>query len=322
MKKINKAIIAIILTFVFLFLYSYPASAWNSHGSTLSYCLDNFSWLSQYNQITITEYSYSDVDTEPYNPNFQVQYIDGEIGSKTTAIKILTTYADEPDWDMDTNLNLSKFQMLTGGSQGFRHQYYQLFFIRLGVGPHRAQYWYDLAKIAYERGDLYWTFRFLARSIHHIEDLTSPYHGIPAPAGVIFKNIFKITKFINIATNHHYNMEEYQGVQIGLKNPKWISTLKNAQPLNLKDIPSIEWLGKYAAKQSKNDVRKLWPKEEEYFGKELSSGELWLFDRLKTGIAQSGTIQEEYDNIILVPLGRFSSFSQALLNYAKDDLGL
>lgn len=322
MKKLNKAIIVVILTFVLIFLFSYPVSAWNSHGYTLSYCLENLSWLSQYNQITITEYSYSDVDTEPYNPNFKIQYIDGDIGSKTTAIKILTTYADEPDWDMDTNLTLSKFQMLTGGSQGFRHQYYQLFFIRLGVGPKRAQYWYNLAKIAYQRGDLYWTFRFLARSVHHIEDLTCPYHGIPAPVGVIFKNIFKITKFINIATNHHYNMEEYQGLQIELKNNTWIDTLKNAQPLSLREIPSIEWLGKYAAKQSKDYVRKLWPKEEEYFGKDLSSGDLWLFDKMKTGIAQSGTLQKEYDDIILIPLEKFSSFSQTLINYAKDDLGL
>jgi len=322
MKKFKRIIFSLILTFAFLFSFALPAYAWNSHGLTLSYCIDNVYWLSQYSDITITEYSYGDVDTEPCNPDFKIQYLDGKIGEKTTAAKILITYADEPDWDMDTNLNLSKFQMLTGGSQGFRHQYYQLFFIRLGVGPKRAQYWYDLAKVAYQRGDLYWTFRFLARAIHHIEDLTCPYHTIPAPAGIIVKNIVKITKFIMTAANHHYNMEEYQGLQIELKNENWLTVLKSASSLDVKEIPSVEWLGKYAAKLGRNDVRKLWPKEDEYFGENLSSGYLWLFDKASTGIAQEGTVQKEYDEIILVPLARFSSFSQTLLNYAKSDLGL
>lgn len=322
MRKLRKSIFSVVLAFTLLFSFVSPAFAWNSHGLTLSYCLDNLSWLSKYNDITITEYAYSDVDTEPYNPDFKIQYLEGNIGEKTNAVEILTTYADEPDWDMDTNLNLSKFQILTGGSQGFRHQYYQLFFIRLGVGPHRAQYWYDLSKTAYERGDLYWTFRFLARALHHIEDLTCPYHDIPAPAGIIVQNILKIKKFIMVAASHHYNMEEYQGLQIELKNEKWISTLRNASLPDIKDIPSVEWLGKYAAKIGRNDVRKLWPLEDKFFSPELSSGELWLFDKTKIGIAPSGSVQEEYDKIILEPLARFSSFSQTLLNYTKDNLGL
>lgn len=65
---------------------------------------------------------------------------------------------------MDTDLNVSKFQKFTGGSQGFRHQYYDIWFIRLGQGPERAQYWFDLAEKAHEKGDDYWTFRFLARA--------------------------------------------------------------------------------------------------------------------------------------------------------------
>jgi hypothetical protein len=134
MKKFKRIIFSLILTFTFLFSFAVPAYAWNSHGLTLSYCIDDVSWLSQYNDITITEYSYSDADTEPYNPDFKIQYLDGKIGEKTTATKILITYADEPDRDMDTNLNLSKFQMLTGGSQGFRHQYYQLFFFAWVLG--------------------------------------------------------------------------------------------------------------------------------------------------------------------------------------------
>ena len=42
----------------------------------------------------------------------------------TSAAAILTNYADEPDWKMDQDLNLSPLQVLTGGSQGRRHKYY------------------------------------------------------------------------------------------------------------------------------------------------------------------------------------------------------
>ncbi len=321
--KLKKRLSAVLLVISLVFAVFIPrASAWNSHGMTLYYCLGDISWLSDYSDITVTEYSYSDVDTEPYNPDFKVQYLDGEIGEKTSAFKILTTYADEPDWDMDTNLNLSRFQMLTGGSQGYRHQYYRLFFIRLGVGPHRAQYWYDLAKAAYKKGDLYWTFRFLARSLHHVQDLTNPYHGVPAPAGIILKNAFKIGDFITTAANHHYNMEEYQGLQIEIKSPDWLRTLLDAKPMDLGEVKSVEWLAAYGASLGRPLVRKLWPLEEKFFGKGLSSGSLWLFDKGSIGVSQPGTVQEEYDKVIFKPLERFSIFSKTLLEYAKSDLGL
>jgi len=81
----------------------------------------------KYNNITITEYHYSDIDTEPYNPDFKILYKEGYIGEQTSALEILSIYADEPDWDMDTNLKLSSFQKIIGGSSGWRHQYYITF---------------------------------------------------------------------------------------------------------------------------------------------------------------------------------------------------
>jgi len=321
MKKYRKLLVSVSLVFLLIFGIVQPTYGWNSHGLTLSYVLQNEGWLSQYNDITITEYSYKDVDTAPVNPNFEIKYLDGEIGGKTTAVKILTTYADEPDWDMDTGLSLSKLQKLTGNAQGWRHQYYGLGFIRLGVGPERAQYWFDLAKTAHEKGDDYWTFRFLARGIHHIEDLTCPYHTVPAPTGIIFKYITRISKLMAMAINHHYNMEEYQGQQIGLENPDWISCLKQAKSLDV-EVKSVEWLGKYAATFGRKDVRILWGLENRFFGSSVSGDKLWYYDKSSVGIAPQGSVQAQYDAAIFKALSRFSSFSQTFLEYAKEKLEL
>lgn len=321
MKKNRKLLVAALLAFLLVFGIVRPVYGWNSHGMTLSYVLQNESWLSKYNDITITEYLYKDVDTAPVNPNFQIKYLDGEIGEKTTAAKILTTYVDEPDWDMDTELNLSKLQILTGGSQGWRHQYYGLGFIRLGAGPERVQYWFDLAKKAHEKGDDYWTFRFLARSLHQIEDLTCPYHTVPAPTGIIFKNIVKLSNLITMGKNHHYNMEEYQGQQIALSNSDWINCLTQAKPLDV-EVKSAEWLGKYAAILGRKDVKTLWGLEDKFFGSSISGNKEWYYDKSTVGIAPQDSVQAQYDAAIFKALSRFSSFSQTFLDYAKENLGL
>jgi hypothetical protein len=326
MKRLSKKLLAfLVLTSIFVSFALSPVYGWNSHGETLSYVLENIDWLKNYNSITITPYAYKDVDTEPYGPNFKIQYLDGNIGDKTTAIKILTTYADEPDWDMDKGLSLSKLQVLTGGSQGFRHQYYGLGFIRIGVGPERAQYWFDLASIAHKRGDTYWTFRFLARALHQIQDLTQPYHGVPAPIGIILKNIKSIGTLTNIASNHHYNLEEYQGQMIAMKNPSWLSVLTETTPLPVEPdkLKSIEWLGKYAADISRSRVRVLWPLENEFFGENVNKGNaLWYYDKSTVKFATLGSVQEKYDEAIFWSLKNFASFSRLLLEYAKIKISL
>jgi len=326
MKNVKRKLFAgLFLVALFVGISIIPAYGWNSHGETLSYVIQNVDWLNKYNNITITEYSYKDVDTQPYGPNFKIQYLDGKIGDKTTAYKILTTYADEPDWDLDTGLTLSKLQVLTGGSQGFRHQYYGLGFIRIGTGPERAQYWFNLAEIAHNRGDDYWTFRFLARALHHIEDLTQPYHGVPAPIGIILRNIKSITTLTNIATNHHYNLEEYQGQMITMKNPSWLGVLEENYPLPVEPdkLKSIKWLGEYAADISRSRVRVLWPLETQFFGENVNKGdEIWYYDKNNVNFAPPGSVQAKYDDAIFWSLKNFASFSKLLLEYARLKMAL
>jgi len=130
----NRKFLSVILIVLLpgLFLAS-PADAWNSHGACTNIIIGDQEWLKAYDNITVTPWTYADVDTASVGPNFVQQFIEGAPGTVTSAVAILTNYADEPDWKMDQDLNLSPLQVLTGGSQGWRHQYYGLGWLRLGV---------------------------------------------------------------------------------------------------------------------------------------------------------------------------------------------
>ncbi len=181
MKKNRKLLCATLIVILAAFLLASPVDAWNSHGACTKIIIADQEWLRSYENITITPWTYDDVDTAPVGPNFLLQYIEGKPGTMTSAAAILTNYADEPDWKMDQDLNLSSFQALTGGSQGWRHQYYGLGWLRFGVAPSRAQYFFDLAGKADEKGDLYWTFRYLARAMHYVQTRPSRTMGSLRP---------------------------------------------------------------------------------------------------------------------------------------------
>ncbi|MEF3244371.1 MAG: hypothetical protein K6343_00075 [Caldisericaceae bacterium] len=323
MKKINAFIILLV---IFSLLPLTSIFGWNSHGLTLSYVLKNVQWLNQYNNITITPFTYKDDIKEKINPNFEIKYLDGAIGEKTTAYKILTTYADEPDWGLDSNLGLSKFQILMGDSQGYRHMFYKMGFIQIGENPNQIEFWFNMAKIARERNDYYWTFRFLARALHYMEDITQPYHGIPGPTFIVLSNIFKGIKALTImCSNHHYALEDYQGYMVGIANKKYVETLEEYfMPLEVDDVKSIVWLGKYAASLNRERVKVLWPLEEKFFGPKVSGyKEEFHFNPSKLHLGEYNLdYQAEYDNAILYSLRYFNGFSRLLLEYTKKSLNL
>ena len=299
-----------------------PADAWNSHGACTKLIISDQDWLKAYDSIPVTAWSYQDVDTQPVGPNFTVQYIEGPVGSTTSAAAILTNYADEPDWNMDADLDLSAFQLLTGGSQGWRHQFYGLGFIRLGVAPSRAQYFYDLAGKAKEKGDLYWTFRYLARSMHYVQDCTQPYHGVPAPIGLILKGVTNFGLLLGSSSNHHYNLETYQGAMVARNSPTFVDTLRTSVPLEITDDITPSWLCRHGTYLGRPVVRTLWPMETQFFGDSLNSKDSWYFDLSAVHAAADGTPQAAYDQVLSAPLGRMSSYTKTLLTLARQQLGL
>jgi len=322
MKRNRKLLCVALAAALALFCLVSPVDAWNSHGACTKLIISDQEWLKAYDTITVTPWTYEDVDTAAIGPNFVLQYIEGKPGTVTSAAAILTNYADEPDWKMDQDLKLSPFQALTGGSQGWRHQYYGLGWLRFGVAPSRAQYFFDLAGKAREKGDLYWTFRYLARAMHYVQDTTQPYHGVPAPVGLIFKGIGNFGALMGSATNHHYNLEEYQGAMVARSSPVFVGALRNAPPLDIAIATSPSWLCRHGAYLGRPEVRELWPLETTFFGDSINGKDSWLFDESIVHVADPGTMQATYDQELSIPLGRMSSYTKTLLLLARQEYGL
>ncbi|BAL80720.1 phospholipase C/P1 nuclease family protein [Caldisericum exile] len=320
MKNLKRLIILVLF---FTFLPFVSVFGWNSHGLTLSYVVSNIDWLKNYNSIIITPYTYKNYETEPINPEFQVKYLEGKVGDKTDAVTILTTYADEPDWGLDENMKLSNLQVLTGGPQGYRHMYYKMGFITVGTAPTQIEFWFHMAEIAKSKGDLYWTFRFLARALHYMEDITQPYHGTPGPTSIILGNIFSGIKGLTImCSNHHYALEDYQGYMVKIGNPDFVKTLQERfLPINEDKVKSLTDLGKFAASLNRERVKVLWPLETKLFGNDINSKKekfKLTEDKIKM---LDPTIEAEYNQVLLYSLRYFNGFSRLLLEYARKKLG-
>ncbi|MBC7319583.1 hypothetical protein H5T89_02960 [bacterium] len=303
--------IIIIFLFISLLLLPQYLFAWNIHGEMTRIVLDSLPWINRYRDITITQYSYN--DDSIYNPNYKISYIEGKIGEKTDAKTILSLYVDEPDWGMDDGLSLNSAQVLTGGSQGWRHQYFLLFggFLRLGEAPNRALHFYNMARLAFEKNDPYWGFRFLARSLHYLQDLTMPLHASPGPVFTLLRNIGDISGVTNMVSNHHYALEDYQEYQIKKRNLLYIKALRNAEPLKVDDVWTT---GFYLANKSKDYSEKLWDLQSKIYGEAINGKTRYKINPNKIS---SGELKNEYDKIIIGCLIDFSAVTKGFLNYAR-----
>ncbi|HOL82445.1 MAG TPA: hypothetical protein PLK48_00380 [Caldisericia bacterium] len=317
--KQKKSVVFLVILISTVLIISSSTFAWSSHGKMTYFVANNIDWLEKYNSITITEYHYSDIDTEPYNPDFKILYKEGYIGEQTSALEILSIYADEPDWDMDENLKLSSFQKIIGGSSGWRHQYYITFFgiIRIGNAPKRSQYFYDLALKAFDKDDYYWGFRFFARALHYAEDVSQPLHAFPLPISVILKNIFNINGLVKIGENHHYTFEDYQGTQIEINRSDYIDVLKTTETM---DVNSINRLAVLNAFKSKKDCNKIFDIQQKFYGEGINNKEGFSINKDDYKVLKDNEYQEEYDNIIKSHLINFAITVNTALELLHNDL--
>ncbi len=201
----------ILCLLILLSLISPVTLAWGGHDDITAQILqalnDERLQSSALSQLQFTEYTYHQVDTQPYGPNFRLRQLEK---GPVSATWILCNYASEPDWYMDADLSISSWQWATGGSHGWRHGFRKMWPMRFGVAPQRAQYFYDLAQVAYKKGDPYWAFRFLARSLHYIEDVGQPLHSLPIPMrDFVFTYTFNIKYASVAAANLHHAMENF-----------------------------------------------------------------------------------------------------------------
>ncbi|RKY01443.1 MAG: hypothetical protein DRP55_04270 [Spirochaetes bacterium] len=213
--------------------------------------------------VTVTPYSYQEIDEYLYNPNYIFEYREGQSpvafssdpmydeteyysnyinyhppkNGKVAAIEILSLYSAEPDWGMDRNLKLSLLQGLMGGSQGYRHMRYVLFlFLRAGSVSRQVSYFTKLSKIAFKRDDKYWGLRFAARAIHYLEDLLTPVHSKPFPEAFLIKNAFSPKRIYFKSFNYHMNFEKLIGYHLWHGREDLIEAIKSSPVMNLKSL--------------------------------------------------------------------------------------
>jgi hypothetical protein len=267
------------ITLLIITIFSSSAYAWARHDLMTSEVVRDLGWLDKFGNMTVTEYLYDDptvsqIKIQYYNKEYKEllpdefynhalyekrKFFNGSpVGDSISAKQLLADFSDEPDWELDQNLELSWMQAFSGESQGYRHMYYPALSFHMPMGgwpqgqtPERAQHFYDLAKTSFENGDTYWGFRFLARSLHYVQDMSQPYHTRQFYWEFInLKDPFYGT--IQTIKNYHFVYESYIGNLFRLEQqgemPKTlISAVRYSLPV---EVESPESLVKYVARRS------------------------------------------------------------------------
>lgn len=234
-----------------------PAYAWANHDLITREILRHDTWLNGYRHLKVTKWTYADVE-KGNNPDYKPPYIDKLVGDMTNAREILIRYVDEPDWGMDTALDLSPLQAVTGGSKGYRHQCYHFLngAVTIGEAPKRCKFYYELSRTAFRKHDPYWGFRYLARSIHYLEDMGEPYHTRPILWSYLLEAKGDLKKVATMATNAHDYYEAYVSRQLLKQESKgkgsWIQAIEDAGTADVFDPEAAaSALGDFASERSK-----------------------------------------------------------------------
>jgi hypothetical protein len=213
-------------------------------------------------QVVRTPWTYDSLDPGPYNPSCPPEFREGESpavrskvpaydetvyyapfvpyrkpeGDRVSALQVLSLYSAEPDWGMDAELRLSPLQILTGGSQGYRHLRYGLFMFRAGKAHLRARHFSRLAQEAARRPDPYWALRYSARALHYLQDLASPFHTKPFPERLVLRGLARPAQLYNAVFNYHLNIERCQGYLLWQGSPVLLGSIDQAEPVELRSV--------------------------------------------------------------------------------------
>jgi hypothetical protein len=242
---------------VLVWLFSLTvAFAWSAH-ETLTYLIVKSTLPNADDLVEITPYSYN--EKRIYNierlilddvcGRFMVNFIPSwakfyppdpaPINNKVPVWQVLTVYSVEPDLGMDEGLNLSPLQSIIGNSQGVRHMKYKLLFFDFFEGSESFLYFVEMSKQAFQRNDRYWGYRFLARAIHHLEDLSMPYHNAPGRLGDVLESLlWNREKGMELAYRH-FSYDEYLAYSLYLEDQEAINSIVEAQPKRVKNMREL-----------------------------------------------------------------------------------
>ncbi len=310
-------------------------------------------WLDRFNNLEVTEYDYDDDsirniplkyhnedqamigpdEFDYYELEEQVFYFKGaHIGDMIDAGQILIDFSDEPDWGFDQKLDLSWMQTFHGGSQGYRHIYYPAWTFHIpmsmvaqGTAPERVEHFYGLAKQAFENGDPYWGFRFLARAMHYVQDMSQPYHARQFSWRQIiwFNPYFGTVQVIN---NYHFAYESYHGnlfrlEQQGALPLALVSAIRYSLPIYVKDtdslVKNIAYRGYWrSSKTAKYSI--------DFFGKHYKSSDVveMTRDEFFDLVARDDKTARIFHKDLEQRMFQFGKATKSFLEFARRDLDL
>ena len=160
-----------------------------------------------WNPITGSAMAQGSVSTLRDSAGSSNKHLALKIGDTISALTVLATATDEPDYGLDINLwsdSSSEWGGVYGfGPQpfgnpalsfstqapfhmGFMHESRLLYlaapFIKRTYPLLRSHQFSTLASLAFRTGHGYWGWRFAGLSLHYLQDLTQPFHATLAPS--------------------------------------------------------------------------------------------------------------------------------------------
>lgn len=175
-------------------------------------------------------------------PPFRATFVNTQPGDRVSVLGVLSTFSDEPDWQMDHSLwPFAEYGYGdlpygtpegTGSKAAFHMQFnHENFIVRAfasemldGMVLERLELFVRLARLAHATGHDYWGYRFAAWAMHYVQDVSQPYHAKAAPsAGTMWYIRYMISpakgkmkaKTTQVLSNRHFLYEDY--VALGLE---------------------------------------------------------------------------------------------------------
>jgi hypothetical protein len=173
-----------------------PARAWERDDLVLRGVLRDVRWLDRHSRIQVPSRPMDD----PEPPRL---FIDRLPGDMTSAREILATYIEEPQWPGDEPPAGGPLDAWFGGADGWQHGYRHLAggVIRLGRAPAEAARHRKEALAAFARGELYWGFRHLARSLAYVSEMGEPLRTVPMPLRLLPEVKFRSQRYATLQDN-------------------------------------------------------------------------------------------------------------------------
>ena len=189
---------------------------------------------------------HSAVNALPEQAHSSYRFIAIAAGERVSALAVLASATDEPDYGLDINLwqdspspsaKVYGFGPIPFGNpalyfatqapfhMGFYHQAWLISkaapFIQRTFPLLRVHQYSGLAALAFQSGHAYWGWRFAGLALHYVQDLTQPYHASLAPGDstwtMLSANAMAMAgwprrkeQLIVLLSNRHLALEKYQ----------------------------------------------------------------------------------------------------------------